>query len=237
MATARMKPTLVPPAAPAEPGLRLRKKAKQKAEILAAATELFRSNGFEETRMEDVGRLADVSLKTVYNYFPTKQSILIELVREDRIRMMALYEAILDEPHADLAEALARLIRADIGDVLTPNDKKLWRELLAAEVRSSVDSAEEYQKNREIFGAYIRKMLLKFRRDGVLSSAVSITMAVELIYAILAYNFRIYCTAPDMMIDDVEKSVRAQLRLLVTGWTATKSTKARPAARAPRKSS
>ncbi|MBN8942996.1 MAG: TetR/AcrR family transcriptional regulator [Rhizobiales bacterium] len=231
-----MKPTLVPPAAPAEPGLRLRKKARQKAEILAAATELFRSNGFEETRMEDVGRLADVSLKTVYNYFPTKQSILIELVREDRIRMMALYEAILDEPHANLAEALSKLIRADIGDVLTPNDKKLWRELLAAEVRSSVDSAEEYQKNREIFGAYIRKMLLRFRRDGVLSSAVNITVAVDLIYAVLAYNFRIYCTSPEMMIGDVEKSVRAQLQLLITDWTVTRPAGTAPATRPGRKS-
>jgi AcrR family transcriptional regulator len=218
MATARAKLAVVQEKSSEETGLRRRKKAKQKAALLAAATELFLRHGFEETRMDDVGHLAEVSIKTVYNYFPTKQAILIELIREDRIRMMALYEAILDEDPPDLTDALSRLIRADIGDVVTPNDKKLWRELLAAEIRSAVDSAAEYQKNREIFSAYIRQLLLRFRRKGSLSRRVKIGVAVEMVYALLAYNFRIYCTSPSMTIDEVETSIRAQLRLLIADW-------------------
>ncbi len=211
----------VHPAGAAETApLRQRKKAKQKAALLAVATELFRNNGFEETRMEDVGRLADVSLKTVYNYFPTKQAILIDLIREDRLRMMGLYEAILAEEHRDLVEALSKLIRADISDVVTQNDKKLWRELLAAEIRTAADSANEFQENREIFSVHIRRILLRFRREGRLSPKIRIPVAIDMVYALLAYNFRIYVTSPDMSVEDVEKSVRAQLRLLVADWKA-----------------
>jgi AcrR family transcriptional regulator len=55
-----------------------RKKAKARAEIIAAALALFAEQGYEATTVAQIMDRADYGLGTFYNYFPGKQ----ELVRE-----------------------------------------------------------------------------------------------------------------------------------------------------------
>ena len=49
--------------------------------ILKASRQLFSIKGYEETTMEDVAARAEVSKATLYNYFPGKDSLLMELRR------------------------------------------------------------------------------------------------------------------------------------------------------------
>lgn len=62
---------------PAE-GLRERKKRLTRALISSTATELFLTRGFEAVRVSEVAEACGVSEKTVYNYFPTKESLLLD---------------------------------------------------------------------------------------------------------------------------------------------------------------
>src|SRR3954454_7720088 len=62
------------PAAP-EPGLRERKKARTRELIAETARDLFVEHGFERVTVSEIARAADVSQKTVFNYFPTKEDI------------------------------------------------------------------------------------------------------------------------------------------------------------------
>jgi AcrR family transcriptional regulator len=62
-------------------GLRERKKRLTRRRISDTATALFLERGFDEVTVVEVARACDVSEKTVYNYFPTKESLLLD--RED----------------------------------------------------------------------------------------------------------------------------------------------------------
>jgi AcrR family transcriptional regulator len=203
-----------------EEGLRSRKKALQRQELLTAAMELLSDRGYEETRIEDIAKAANVSLKTVYNYFPSKQSILIEILREDRVRMLDEYEAIASNPPKDVNKALLAMIQADIGDVVTPHRKKLWRELLAAETRSHDQQDDDFEKNREVFMDFLRRILLHFRKSGVLSERVNASIAAPMIYAIMAYNFRQYCAIEEMSPEDLLDLTSKQFQLLLASWMA-----------------
>jgi AcrR family transcriptional regulator len=68
-----------PPTAdgPAE-GLRERKKRLMRQLISDTATMMFLERGFEEVRVAEVAAACDVSEKTVYNYFPTKESLILD---------------------------------------------------------------------------------------------------------------------------------------------------------------
>jgi AcrR family transcriptional regulator len=83
-----------PPAAAAE-GLRARKKRQTRAAIAAAAMDLFRSQGFDAVTIADVAAAADVSRKTVFNYFPAKEDLVLDAGHE---RRAALVRAIRERP-------------------------------------------------------------------------------------------------------------------------------------------
>ena len=63
---------------PARPGLRERKKASTRLRISDIATGLFLERGFDEVTVAEVARAADVSVKTVFNYFGSKEDLIFD---------------------------------------------------------------------------------------------------------------------------------------------------------------
>ena len=59
-------------------GLRERKKRITRQLISDTATGMFLERGFEEVRVAEVAAACNVSEKTVYNYFPTKESLVLD---------------------------------------------------------------------------------------------------------------------------------------------------------------
>ena len=59
-------------------GLRAQNKREMRERISDAATALFLESGFDVVRVADVAAAARVAEKTVYNYFPTKESLVLE---------------------------------------------------------------------------------------------------------------------------------------------------------------
>jgi AcrR family transcriptional regulator len=78
-----------------ELGLRERKKLKTREDILAAAMKLFGERGFDDVTVAEIARAADVSEKTVFNYFPAKEDLVVERGAE---RMREFLDAVRAQP-------------------------------------------------------------------------------------------------------------------------------------------
>jgi AcrR family transcriptional regulator len=76
-------------------GLRERKKRQTREAIAAAAIELFQARGFDAVAVTDVARAADVSRKTVFNYFPAKEDLVFHRRKE---RIAELIDAVRSRP-------------------------------------------------------------------------------------------------------------------------------------------
>ena len=64
------------------PGRQRRKEARPQ-ELLDAALDLFVEKGFAATRSEEVATRAGVSKGTLYLYYPSKEDLLKEVVRQN----------------------------------------------------------------------------------------------------------------------------------------------------------
>jgi AcrR family transcriptional regulator len=62
--------------------LRQRKKRLMRKLISDTATEMFLQRGFDAVRVTEVAAACEVSEKTVYNYFPTKESLILDMEEE-----------------------------------------------------------------------------------------------------------------------------------------------------------
>jgi AcrR family transcriptional regulator len=107
-ADARVQTTTIPPE-----GLRARKKRQTRAAIAAAAMDLFRSRGFDAVTIADIAAAADVSRKTVFNYFPAKEDLVFEAGQE---RRAALVQAIRERPAGASLVAPFRAVTMDYLD-------------------------------------------------------------------------------------------------------------------------
>lgn len=95
---------------PAE-GLRERKKRLMRQQLSDTATALFLERGFDGVRVAEVAAACGVSEKTVFNYFPVKEALVM-----DRLEVtLAALSAGLSDPGRTPVEAALRVLDQELG--------------------------------------------------------------------------------------------------------------------------
>ncbi|MFL5844421.1 MAG: TetR/AcrR family transcriptional regulator [Solirubrobacteraceae bacterium] len=104
----------------AENGLRESKKARTRLAISDAATELFKQRGFEQVTVAEIAEAADVSIKTVFNYFATKEDLFFD--RSDELQA-GLIRTITERPPGT---TIAGSLRGLLADNMVPFAGARW---------------------------------------------------------------------------------------------------------------
>jgi AcrR family transcriptional regulator len=90
-------------------GLRQRKKQKTRESIQRTALRLFEKQGYEETTIEQIAAAAEISPSTFFNYFPTKEDVVL-YDAYDPVAIRMFLERPKDEPlEVGLREVLKNL--------------------------------------------------------------------------------------------------------------------------------
>ena len=91
----------------------------KKRQILDGARRIFLENGFDGASMNDITRAAGVSKGTIYAYFPSKEALFEELIRQDKREQAESMTPITDET-VSIREMLETLGLRMLKALLTP---------------------------------------------------------------------------------------------------------------------
>jgi AcrR family transcriptional regulator len=188
-------------------GLRERKKHQTREAIAETARALFVERGFEAVRVAEIARAADVSEKTVFNYFPTKEDLVFWRLEAFEAEILgALCERAPGEPALaafrrfvltprgliDEDDPAARELLLGITRMITSSPALIAREqqvflaftdslarLLAEETGADADDIEPWVAANAMMG--VHRALVRLTRERVLAGATTNELQEELI--------------------------------------------------------
>src|SRR5437588_1656038 len=152
-------------------GRRGRQKLERERRILTAARRLFDRKGYAGTAMEDVAERAGLAVGTVYNYFSSKDALLLAIVRRETDQLTRIGERILDDPPADPIEAVAALADLFVQSI-TADERRLWRELFAAAIASPQElGARVFELDTQLI-VQLAALIDRFKQYGAIAYEV-----------------------------------------------------------------
>lgn len=187
-------------------GLRERKKARLRQQIIETAIKLFRKHGYENTRIDDIVQLLEISQPTFFRYFPSKDAVLAEVGRRGYSCMKEHLEAELSSGTA-IAGRLRHMYMSMAREV--ESDQPLWRAVVLSGAMDPVRSPE-IRKHRECATGLLRELLRDGQKQGEITRAFSVdylTEFMEGLYASVVRRWAVGLTGSHSLTDYVSGAV------------------------------
>jgi AcrR family transcriptional regulator len=129
-------------------GLREVKRERTRRLIADKAFELFSDHGFGRTTVEQIAAAAEVGPSTLYRYFPTKETLVLEFVDDSLAEAVSWFA---QQPALDLPDGLRAVIERVLDQLESNPDR----------VRAVFDLAEQ---NGSV-SAHLNELIWRFRTD------------------------------------------------------------------------
>ena len=192
-------------------GLRERKKARLRQQIIETAIRLFRKQGYEKTRIDDIVKILEISQPTFFRYFPSKDAVLRDVGKRG---FECIAERLKSElsTKADTAERLHRLYHAMALEAEA--DRPLWKAVVLSGAMDPVRSPEV----RGVEGVAIsrlREILAQGQERGEITSAfpvVHLAEFMEALYHTVVRQWTVDLTGPHKLTERVDSAVEFFLR-------------------------
>ena len=189
-----------------EVGLRERKKARLRQQIIDTSIRLFRKHGYEATRIDDIVHALEISQPTFFRYFPTKDAVLREVGERG-------YACICERLHSELStkartdQRLRRLYIAMAREM--EGDRKLWQAVVLSGAMDPVRSAE-LRGHEEAAISLLREILTQGQKRGEVTRAFPVVHLAEFmegIYNTVVRQWAVDLTGPHKLTDRVRSAV------------------------------
>lgn len=198
-------------------GLREQKKQATRKTIMDVAKELFIEKGYETTSTELVARRAGIGSGTLFNYFPSKAELLVEVMRAEFSGGMREKKDIGLEIQ-ETAEATVRTYLKKRLEGFSLLEKKLFRELIVASLNAHQNKPEFLTSLMELDFMFIEEMeelLKKIRNVGMLPENFEVEIAAELIYSSVMFETLVYLYQEDRSIEGVLEQTGRKLTFIL----------------------
>jgi len=160
-------------------GWRETKKARTEEKLFTTALELFRERGYEAVSVREITAMAKVAKGTFFNYFPSKDHLLIAWYGACSDKAMAECQKL---EFTDAKVAITTLITKEID--LAMRERHLLVAKHQISLQGSMVAEVEQEGDRELFD-YCLAYLEKDRNAGLIDAGVDLSHFAELIITVV----------------------------------------------------
>lgn len=198
--------------------LRERKKRKAHRDIVRAARVLIDRNGYQQTKMRDIASAADLSYQTLYNYFPTKASILEAILSTELDDLSTTIAMRIDAYDGGLLATLAAVNRLRLQTLGAEDQRELWW-FVATEVWNKRKTGTEMMSMADQAASeMITRLLHRSQRSGDLVASVDVGLLADTLNALAECCISRFLYEPGRALDTTLADLDAQMRLLLTPY-------------------
>lgn len=180
--------------------------------ILAAAEKVFVEQGYGASTMEEIARAAEMSKKTLYQFFSDKESVFSALMQSED---MPEFPEIEPREGGMSPELLRDTLVTVTRFILDARHVELFR-LVIAEAPNHPELATSFYNNYiERFGDTLRDRLAELEKAGVAGAASAVAMAEQLMGATLGpAHMMALLRCKEFTTEDVERRVGLSMKLI-----------------------
>ncbi|HLJ28187.1 MAG TPA: TetR/AcrR family transcriptional regulator [Candidatus Angelobacter sp.] len=193
------------------PGLRERKKARLRQQIIDTAIRLFRKHGYENTRIDDIIEVLEISQPTFFRYFPTKSAVLIDFSLEGIARVTEELKL----EFADDTTTAERLRRFFSRRALRIDaDPPLWRAVVLSGAMDPVVSPQVREWDEKMV-AVLQRILAQGQERGEVARdlpLLHLAQVMDGLYKVLVWKWAGDITGPHSFSERVATAVEVFLR-------------------------
>lgn len=132
----------------------------RKIQVLDAATECFRLNGFHNTSMAQISKAAKMSVGHIYHYFENKEAIISAIVDRELQQLQTIIRSIReDSAGGDLLRATVDETHCSIQDIANDKNVPLILEIIAEAARNP-SVASIVQKSDLLAMSYFKALII-----------------------------------------------------------------------------
>lgn len=201
-------------------GIRQKKRARTEAAILRAAASLMTRKGFEHTSIEEIAGRAEVGVGTVYNYFGSKNALLLALMQRDTEDLLKGGETVLARTPKKPETALTEIFWIYAHGFLGRYDRKLLSEVFAAAFHQPEELGRELTRMDFQLMGQVGRLIKRFQREGVLKKALLIEQAALVLYGAFAVAVIMYLQYAEMTLESVREQLASSIELILSDWKA-----------------
>jgi AcrR family transcriptional regulator len=192
-------------------GLRERQKADRTRRILEAASALFRTQGFDAVRIEDIAAAAEVSAGTCYNYFSTKGDLLLAIVSMEVEEVAEAGRTLVQAPPPDTGQALGGLIRLYYDHSLHYLSKEMWRKAMAFSIEApGTPFSQRYSELDGLLIAQVSELIAALQARGVARADLDPAVIGRVVFNTLNQMFIDFVKAEEMDLAALHRLSDAQ---------------------------
>jgi AcrR family transcriptional regulator len=183
--------------------------------ILDAASAAFEELGFEGTRVEEIAERADIAAGTVYNYFTSKEGVILALARRYADETVVLREALVEDPPNDPLLALDSYNAVALDNSLHHLNKPLWRRVLSASFADGGHLSSIVPGLDELLLGQVTRMLQILQNRGRLRAGVDARDLASIALAIQTIQWQRFIAIDEMPLIAVRRIVSRLTRLAI----------------------